>query len=157
MINRKNKKIVMRVLFVGLLTLMVGCNTYDVRALNYDPEMKQVTVIQNPKVLVADFVNVLEDAFADRGIKVKYGPSNYSAAPGEYTVDYSARQSWDFTTYLSDANVNVRKDNALLGRGHYHHIGGSCSYSLFKWQGTKKKMTPLYDELFKNYDSKARE
>ena len=144
------------ILFVGLLAMLVGCNTYDVRALRYDPEMNQVTVIQNPKVRVSDFVNVLEDAFVDRGVKVKHAPSGYSASPSEYTVDYSALQSWDFTTYLADATVAVRKGNNLVGRGHYHHIGGSCSLSLFKWQGTKKKMTPLYDELLKNYDSESR-
>ena len=123
----------------------VGCQSYDVRPLKYDPEMKSVTVVLNPKVIVPDFLNVMEDEFGVRGIPVMIANASHVAKEGEYVVTYDARQSWDFTTYLSDANVRVVKNNLLLGRGHYHHRGGSMSLSLWKWQGTQAKNgSPLW-------------
>lgn len=77
--------------------------------------MKSVTVVQNPKVIVPDFLNVMEDEFGARGIPVMIANANHVAKAGEYVVTYDARQSWDFTTYLSDANVRIVKDNLLLG------------------------------------------
>ena len=131
---------------IGLAVLCltaVGCTSYDVRPLKYSPEMKSVTVVRNPKVRVSDFLNVMEDEFGARGIPVVMAPADHVAQDGEYVVTYDARQSWDFTTYLADANVRIRKDNLLLGQGHYHHRGGSLSLSPWKWQGTKKKMSPF--------------
>lgn len=129
----------------------VGCQSYDVRPLKYDPEMKSVTVVLNPKVIVPDFLNVMEDEFGVRGIPVMIANASHVAKEGEYVVTYDARQSWDFTTYLSDANVRVVKNNLLLGRGHYHHRGGSMSLSLWKWQGTQAKMAPLYGKLLQEW------
>ena len=129
----------------------VGCQSYDVRPLKYDPEMKSVTVVLNPKVIVRDFLNVMEDEFGVRGIPVMIANASHVAKEGEYVVTYDARQSWDFTTYLSDANVRVVKNNLLLGRGHYHHRGGSMSLSLWKWQGTQAKMAPLYGKLLQEW------
>lgn len=145
--------------FVGIAVLclsVVGCNSYDVRPLKYDPEMRTVTVVRNPYVRVHDFLSVLEDEFSARGISVAIAKATHVAEPGEYVVTYDARQSWDITTYLADANVRIEKDNHLLGRGHYHHTGGNMSLSLWKWQSTQKKMAPLYEKLFREWPKPQR-
>ena len=148
----------MKIIKIGLVAVvlcgLVGCNTYDVRALKYDPDMKEVVVVNNPKVRVSDFEDVLADAFGQRGVAVRREASGYKAAAGEYVVGYTALQSWDFTTYLSDAKVWVNKDNHQQGRGHYHHVGENMSLSFWKWQSTETKMTPLYDALLENYQGK---
>ena len=69
----------------------------------------------------------------------------------EYGIRYSARQSWTFVTYLSDAYVRIYKGNLLVAEGRYHLIGQFFCLSLFKWQGTETKMKPVYDELLKNF------
>ena len=148
------KKLRMTMATGVLAAIFAGCNSYNVRPVKYDPEMTRVTVIQNPKVIVADFLNVMEEEFSTRGIPVKVENAGYVGKEGEYTVTYDARQSWDFTTYLADANVRIRKNNLLMGQGHYHHRGGSLSLSLWKWQGTRKKMAPLYKELLQAWDEK---
>lgn len=136
---------------LGVL-LLSGCNSYKVKALPYDAELKRVVVVENANVIVDDFVDVLIDEFGERGIKVSVVPPNYAAKPTEYVVRYNALQSWDFSTYLSDATIRVSRDGAVLSNGRYHHIGGSCSLDLFtKWRGTAWKMKDLYDELLKNY------
>lgn len=135
--------------------VLCGCNSYDVRALKYDPDMRSVTVIRNSAVRVDDFENVLGDNFAAHGIAVKHVDSNYMPVPGEYVVTYNALRSWDCVAYLSDADVSVRKDAYEVGRGHYEHIGGSMSLDVFtKWRGTAWKMQDLYDELLREYKGK---
>ena len=142
---------------VSALLFAAGCNTYDVRAIPYDRNMKEVAIIENPKVLVTDFVNVMEDEFVSRGISVRHVGPRHVLRPDEYSVTYDARQSWDIVTYLTDANVRVHKGGVSVGRGHYHHIGTSLSLAVWsKWRGTRVKMTPLYEELLQAWDNAGR-
>jgi len=134
------------------ICFVAGCNSYDVQALPYDPGMKHVVVIDNPKVLVPDFVEVMADEFNARNIKVYSAPYNYVSKPNEYVVRYIALRSWDFSPYLADATVRISKNDLSVAKGHYHHLGGSASLDIFtKWRGTEWKMKDLYDELLKNF------
>ena len=143
----------MKCKFVGLsLILLYGCNSYNVKSLPYDPNLKDIVVVDNPKVIVADFVDVMTDEFNAREIKVRCVPHSYAAKPKEYVVCYDARRSWDFSPYLSDATIHIRKDGMTIAKGKYHHTGGSASLDVFtKWRGTEWKMKELYDELLKYY------
>ena len=143
----------MKCKFVGLsLILLYGCNSYNVKSLPYDPNLKDIVVVDNPKVIVADFVEVMTDEFNAREIKVRCVPQSYAAKPKEYVVCYDARRSWDFSPYLSDATIRIRKDGMTIAKGKYHHTGGSASLDVFtKWRGTEWKMKELYDELLKYY------
>ena len=79
-------------------------------------------------------------------------PQYYVANPNEYVIQYDARQSWDFSPYLSDATIRVIQNNLTMAKGKYHHVGRSCSLDIFtKWRGTEWKMKDIYDELLKNY------
>lgn len=143
----------MKCKFVGLsLILLCGCNSYNVKSLPYDPNLKDIVVVGNPKVIVADFVDVMTDEFNAREIKVRCVPQSYAAKPKEYVVFYDARRSWDFSPYLSDATIRISKDGMTIAKGKYHHTGGSASLDVFtKWRGTEWKMKELYDELLKYY------
>ena len=143
----------MKCKFVGLsLILLYGCNSYNVKSLPYDPNLKDIVVVDNSKVIVADFVDVMTDEFNAREIKVRCVPQSYAAKPKEYVVCYDARRSWDFSPYLSDATIHIRKDGMTIAKGKYHHTGGSASLDVFtKWRGTEWKMKELYDELLKYY------
>ena len=143
----------MKCKFVGLsLILLYGCNSYNVKSLPYDPNLKDIVVVDNPKVIVADFVDVMTDEFNAREIKVRCVPQSYAAKPKEYVVCSDARRSWDFSPYLSDATIRIRKDGMTIAKGKYHHTGGSASLDVFtKWRGTEWKMKELYDELLKYY------
>lgn len=129
----------------------VGCTSIDVSPLPYDSKIKEICLIDNPKVIVDDFVPVMERTFARYGIGLRRVSEFTQLRANEYGIRYSARQSWDLTTYLSDAFVNVYKGNMLIAEGRYHLIGGSFCMSLFKWQGTETKMKPVYDELLQNF------
>lgn len=140
------------ILFFLIVAMLSGCNTYNVKSLPYDPALKDVVVVHNPKVIVKDFVDVMTDELNARKIKVRNVPQDYVGMPNEYVVHYDARQSWDFSLYLSDASIRIIKDGMTVGKGRYHHTGGSASLDIFtKWRGTEWKMKDLYEDLLKNY------
>lgn len=137
---------------MAILTLLSGCNSYQVRAIPYDADFKTAVVINNPKVRVSDFEAVLEDAFSEHGIDVRVVSDGYVPKKDEYVIRYNALQSWDFVLYLTDASVRVQKGSRPIGRGQYHHNGTNMSLDIFtKWRGTAWKMSDLYDELLKEY------
>ncbi len=136
----------------GWLMLTAGCNTYQVRPLPYDAELKEVVVVDNPKVIVPDFRMNLEEQFGAHGFRVRVQSNTMAVKPGELVIRYDARRSWDFVTYLTDASVFAYKDGVLVGRGQYHHVGQSFSLDIFtKWRGTEWKMAELYERFFSNY------
>ena len=140
------------ILIFLIVAMLCGCNTYNVKSLPYDPALKDVVVVHNPKVIVKDFVDVMTDELNARKIKVRNAPQDYVGMPNEYIVHYDARQSWDFSLYLSDASIRIIKDGMTVGKGRYHHTGGSASLDIFtKWRGTEWKMKDLYEDLLKNY------
>ncbi len=140
----------MLVLLAAVICL-AGCTSIDVRPLQYAADLKEIKLLDNPKVIVDDFVPVMEWNFSQRGIALKRVPQFTQVGANEYSIRYSARRSWDLTTYLSDAYVNVYKGNLLVAYGKYHLTGGAWSLSLLKWQGVETKMKPVYNELLKNY------
>ena len=140
-----------RILLLSIVLCLVGCTSIDVSPLQYDAKIKEITLIDNPKVIVHDFVPVMEHFLAQYGIGLKRVSEFTQLRSNEYGIRYSATQSWDLTTYLSDAYVNVYKGNTLVAEGKYHLIGGSFCFSLLKWQGTETKMKPVFEELFKNF------
>ena len=134
-----------------------GCNSYNVRPLPYDSRLNNVVLVENPKVIVHDFVDVLQDEFNARNIKVIRKPENYVAKPDEYVVRYNALQSWDLSNYLSYAMILIEKDDMIKAKGTYDHVGRSCSLDCFtKWRGTQWKMSNLYGELLKNYQKECK-
>ena len=128
--------------------LMSACTSIEVTPIPKGAEIAEVKIEMNEKVKVTDFVPVMQDAFAKHGIQTQVVASNYQGREGECTISYSALRSWDFAPYLADAYVHVKKDGVVIGRAKYHHYGG---FSLLKWQGTETKMTPVYEELLKEY------
>jgi len=137
--------------FCGVV-MLCGCNSYKVSSLPYDVELKEITVVDNPRVVVGDFVDVMTDAFASRNIKLRYVSDGRGEMSDGYVLCYDARQSWDFTTYLSDATIRISKNGMPIASGKYHHVGQSFSLDLFtKWRSVEWKMKDVYDELLKNY------
>ena len=140
--------------FCGIV-LLCGCNSYKVVPLPYDEELKDIAVVDNPRVIVHDFVDVMADEFAARNIKLRHVAAEQAEKSNGYVIRYDARQSWDFTTYLSDATIRISRNGMPVASGKYHHVGESLSLDIFtKWRETEWKMKDVYDELLKNFPSK---
>ena len=111
--------------------------------------IKSVVIRENPKVSVADFLDVLVAGFARHGISAKIVPS--TAEPKDvYVVSYVAYRNWDMAPYLVDANIRIERNGEIVASASYHLRAGG-GLSLTKWNGTKSKIDPVIDELLQNY------
>lgn len=127
---------------------MTDCTSVSVRSVATGHDIKSVVIIDSPKVLVANFTDVLIDGFARHGIRAKVIPATVKPS-GEYVVAYVAFRQWDMAPYLCDATIGIEKNWEIIATASYHLRGGG-GLSLAKWNGTRSKIGPVMDELPKN-------
>lgn len=132
---------------VAITMGLVGCTSVKVDRVDPSYAMTMVCIRENPKVQVDDFVPVIRDGFSRHSIDTKL----YSGAMPDtcqYVLTYTALRSWDFTPYLSHAELRIEKDGKQIAYAEYH-LKGKGGFSLTKWAGTKDKMDPVIDELLR--------
>lgn len=126
------------------IVLVAGCTSVNVKPATTTQPVDSVCIIDNPKVIVADFLGVLEDAFARHGIQSQVLMQGASQAGCTTTVTYTARRKWDITPFLAFADVRMHQGGREIGRAQYEHAGG---LSLMKWRSTQAKMDPVLDQM----------
>ena len=108
--------------------------------------IQQICIVNNPKVLVTDFVPVVQKHLQHHGI-VSRVVEGSEAEKCAYQLHYSAKRSWDFTPYMSWAELKLYQNEVLIANAEYKLLdkGG---LSVTKWQSVETKMTPVIDQLF---------
>lgn len=138
----------LRATSAALLLGLTACTSTRVSAV--DPRYKplpRVCIEQNAKVMVEDFVPVVEDGFRRHGIATAaYAPP--LPADCRYTLTYTALRGWDFVPFLKYAELRLSDGHQTIGTVMYKHRGG---FGLNKWASTESKMAPLLDELLAAY------
>jgi len=136
-----------RTLICGAVTtcVAIACTSTVVRPLALTPGPRLICIKENPKVRVADFVPVVREALSRHGIASEVF-SEEAPARCEIVLTYTARRSWDFSPYLSQAEVRLERGGREIGYAEYH-LRGKGGLSLHKWQSTREKMDPVLDEL----------
>jgi hypothetical protein len=134
---------------LSLVLLIPGVACTSTRVFPIPAGHPMVLVVENPKVIVPEFIFFLCSAFERHGIAartVKEKPLD-AAVPH---VTYTAIRGWDLGTYLTDAEIVVHHGDRVLGSAKYHLIGKG-GLSLMKWQSVPTKLTPVMDELLSAY------
>ena len=108
--------------------------------------IQQICIVNNPKVLVTDFVPVVQQRLQHHGIVSRVVEGSEAAACA-YQLYYSAKRSWDFTPYMSWAELKLYQNEVLIANAEYKLVGKG-GLSLTKWQSVETKMTPVIDQLF---------
>jgi len=135
------------ILGLGLFVLG-GCTVIKVNPVDSSYKISHICIEKNEKVIVSDFVTVLEEGIKRHGMTSEIFSSlmpNYC----HYKMSYVATRKWDLAPYLTDADINLYKGNEKIGTGNYHLKGGG-GLDLSKWAGTKSKIDPVIDKLFAN-------
>lgn len=148
--QRRGAKMNFRILsgfFVVLL--LTSCTSIRVQPIDRALDLKHVCIQENPKVIVPDFLTVLREGFDRHGISTEVF-SGAALDRCEYILTYTALQSWDFTTYLSHAELRLERKGRKVGYAEFH-LTGKGGFSLMKWEGTRAKIDPVIDELLKGY------
>ena len=135
----------LKIIAIVLPALLSACTSVTVRPVDAENKLTHVCIEENPKVIVSDFVGVVEDEFQKHLITTEI---YRGATPRdcEYKLTYTANQKWDLATYLVHAELNLYKGNLKVGYAEYHLRGGG-GFSLMKWMGVRSKMAPVIDEL----------
>ena len=108
--------------------------------------IQQICIVNNPKVLVTDFVPVVQQRLQHHGIVSRVVEGSEASACA-YQLHYSAKRSWDFTPYMSWAELKLYQNEVLIANAEYKLVGKG-GLSLTKWQSVEAKMTPVIDQLF---------
>jgi hypothetical protein len=124
---------------------LCACTTVNVRAVPDVQSIKEIYIIENPKVAVDDFLEVLTSGFENHGIGVRVG-SEENAPNHGYVVRYVAYRKWDLKPYMTDASIDVSKDGLHIAHADYHLINGG-GLDLGKFAGTHSKIDPIIDQL----------
>lgn len=148
-----------------------GCTSVTVRPLDASYNVKRICIRENPKVLVTDLVPVITEGLTRHHLESEFIASNLdkeklrdedegsdryymgiTPAPNgcDFNLTYTARQSWDFTTYLSTADIEISNKTDVIATANYHLVNKG-GLSFFKWQDVKTKIDPVIDELLQFY------
>lgn len=145
-----------KILLAGLIPLSFwGCTSIQVNSIGQQhfSQITTVCIMQNPAVIVEDFVPVLEKRLQHHGIKtVVRSPNNSAGCTTQ--LQYSARQSWDGVLYLSWAELKLYQNGIPIGDAEYK-LKGKGGLAPTKWYSVETKMTPVIDELLKNKGSQV--
>ncbi|MDR0247797.1 MAG: Sbal_3080 family lipoprotein [Burkholderiales bacterium] len=136
-----------RILIVALLPVISSCTSIQVTQVDPNIGMKHVCIRENPDVKVSDFVQVLQEGFARHGVTTEVF-SKEAGTDCEFVLTYTALRSWDFKPYLSYAEIKIEKEGKKIAEAEYQLVGKG-GLALTKWVGTKEKIDPVIDELFK--------
>lgn len=135
-----------RVMFVVALAFAIGgCTSITVTPVASSVQLHDVCIVNNPQVIVSDFVPVLRDGFARHHIATTI-VDQAQAGSCAVTLTYTALRSWDLKPYLSHAELRLWRGGTQIGFAQYH-LNGKGGYDLGKWRGTKSKMDPVIDQL----------
>ena len=144
----------MKYVFLAVITifLLVGCTTVKIKndKLAEHSKLSFICIEDNPKVIVSDFVSVVETRFAHYGIATKSYQKSSLPAFCDYILTYTARQSWDITTFMKYAELHIKYKGNEIGKAVYRHAGG---LALNKWDPTEKKLNPVIDELLSGFEA----
>ncbi len=144
------KNIIYGVLSLIFIFNLSGCSTKIVEPIDKKYELSHVCIEDNPKVIVTDFIPVVEDTFQSHGISTEVYYRNSIPADCSITMTYTALRRWDLSPYLSHAELRLYKKKKKIGYAEYHLTGGG-GLDLSKWASVKSKMTPVIEDLLRQY------
>ncbi|MGB9192059.1 MULTISPECIES: Sbal_3080 family lipoprotein [unclassified Acinetobacter] len=138
-----------KLLALSALGLAVsGCTSIQVKNNEgFQPKtVKQICVINNPKVTIAGFDDSIVRSFARYNINARIYPENSKPALCETTMNYTALRTWDVVTYMSYAKFTLMKEGQVVSEAEFK-LKGKGGLALNKWRSTDTKIDELVDEL----------
>jgi hypothetical protein len=129
-------------------TLLAGCTSIQVEPIAEPLSPDAICIVENPKVIVGDFLSVVRNRIEDHGIRTAVYAAEPPPRECEYVLNYVALKRWDLATYLYHAELRLMREGRRVGYAEYHLRGGGGLYPL-KWRGTKEKMRPVVDRLLR--------
>lgn len=130
---------------LGIVACLSACGDPNIKVspVPEQENIQSICILHNPKVAINGFESDIASNLMALDIK-----SRRISSPNQqcsYTLDYSARKSWDFTPYIGSMEFMVSKGDELIGSTSYKQ---SNNLSLSKWEQAEKSMSEMLRELF---------
>ncbi len=141
----------MKAVGAGLLVLgLSGCTSIQVSKVDSQySDMNHVCIEKNDKVIVEEFLGVVQDRFHTHGVSSEIYVGTEPPAHCIYRMTYTALKTWDVATYLHHAEIRLYKGTNRIGQAEYH-LKGKGGLALNKWASVESKMNPVIDDMLAN-------
>ena len=137
-------------LFLGIaFLLLTGCTSINVQKLESSEKVSHVCIEENPKVIVHDFLPIVQKGFERHGITTEVYEKtmpNYC----EYNLTYTALKTWDMAMYMHHAELWLYRGKKNIAYAEYH-LNGKGGLALNKWASVDSKMDPVINQLLSGY------
>ncbi|MBJ9739717.1 hypothetical protein I5523_08695 [Acinetobacter oleivorans] len=134
---------------------LVGCTSIQVNnATDFNPEsIRQVCIVDNPKVIIKDFNQIVERSFKRYNIDAKTYKDTDKLSLCQTTLNYTATRSWDMAPYLVAAQFNLLQNGRQVSEASFR-LRGNGGLAPNKWRSTEAKINELVDQLLNKVPSK---
>ena len=111
-----------------------------------ESDSPQICVIEDPSVNAA-FLPALRASLEKRGLHPRSVASGVDPSCS-LTVTYSARWSWDFSTYMATAEIDVYRRGTLVGTSVYRSPTAGTATTFDIYESTESKVDGMVARLF---------
>lgn len=127
---------------------LVGCTSIQVNnATGFNPEsIRQVCIVDNPKVIIKDFNQIVERSFERYKIDAKTYKDTDNLSLCQTTLNYTATRSWDMAPYMVAAQFNLLQNGRQVSEASFR-LRGNGGLAPNKWRSTETKINELVDQL----------
>lgn len=136
-------------------SVFAGCTLIQVNnATGFNPDsISQVCIIDNPKVIIKDFNQIVERSFARYDIQAKTYKDSDNLSLCQTNLNYTALRSWDFAPYMVSAQFNLLQNGRQVSEASFK-LKGNGGMALNKWRSTETKINELVDQLLNKTPTK---
>lgn len=142
-----------RTLFVAgciVLLCLAACRVVpvvNVESLPYDSHCAAIHIRENCDVLDMEFIPVVEKCFREHGLDARIVSSDWEPTSSDYVATYTVRRHLTVRAPLGYAELSVYKGGVRVAAFQYR-VGRVL---FMKSDTTEEKITPVINELLKNY------
>lgn len=135
-------------LLAAALSLSACSVTYEAKpARDFGSYNQEICVVDNPDVR-PEFLTALTTQLRDRGFTVRVMSKGSAVSICPLTSTFIGKWSWDFTPYMSVAEIKIFKDGQLIGESSYKAPRGGWGFTLEVYDSTDKKIAGMLEKLF---------
>ena len=132
-----------------IIVLLAGCTSIKVQELDPTTKVSHVCIEENPKVIVNNFLSVVQNGFKRHGITTEV---YQGSIPNhcEYHLAYTALKNWDVAMYMHHAELRLYRGKENIAYAEYH-LNAKGGFALNKWASVDSKMDPVINQLLSGY------
>jgi len=128
------------------VVLLASCASpkFAAKPISTENKLKDITVVKDDATREV-FLDTIESWCLDESYECKFVPDRTKHVAEELTLNYVSRWSWDFTTFIADAEIKAYKNKQLVGEVTFK---APNSLDMDKFGDDKKRIKTMVELLF---------